>query len=74
VLVLTLLVVLLVSLLLLVKSLWTGPASPGVARCPRCGMPHRLALQVREHKRFCPYVASRECPYDPRRGLYRQRR
>ncbi|GAB5603573.1 hypothetical protein FJNA_20990 [Thermus sp. FJN-A] len=42
--------------------------------CPRCGLPRALALEVSRHRRFCPHVAFRACPFDPRRGLYRQRR
>ena len=43
-------------------------------RCPVCGMPEALALQVKEGKRHCPHVGWGKCPYDPRRGLYRLRR
>ncbi|MFN3179863.1 MAG: hypothetical protein ACK41R_06930 [Thermus sp.] len=30
-------------------------------------------LPVAQHRRHCPQVAVRACPFDPRRGLYRQR-
>ncbi|TBH20642.1 hypothetical protein [Thermus thermamylovorans] len=42
--------------------------------CPRCGLPRALALEVARHRRFCPQVAFRTCPFDPRKGVYRQRR
>uniref|UniRef100_A0A7V4A1P3 Uncharacterized protein n=1 Tax=Thermus tengchongensis TaxID=1214928 RepID=A0A7V4A1P3_9DEIN len=42
--------------------------------CPRCGLPRALALEVSRHRRFCPQVAFRACPFDPRKGVYRQRR
>lgn len=42
--------------------------------CPRCGLPRALALEVARHRRFCPQVAFRACPFDPRKGVYRQRR
>ncbi|WP_105316466.1 hypothetical protein [Thermus tenuipuniceus] len=48
-------------------------ASPQ-ARCPRCHLPKALAEEVARHRRFCPHVAFRACPYDPRKGVYRQRR
>ncbi|WP_420918349.1 hypothetical protein [Thermus arciformis] len=51
--------------------LWRGRAPRG---CPRCGLPRALALEVLRHRRFCLHVAFRACPFDPRRGLYRQRR
>ncbi|WP_038057774.1 hypothetical protein [Thermus amyloliquefaciens] len=44
------------------------------AACPQCGLPRALALEVARHRRFCPHVAFRACPYDPRKGVYRQRR
>uniref|UniRef100_A0A7C2GJJ7 Uncharacterized protein n=1 Tax=Thermus islandicus TaxID=540988 RepID=A0A7C2GJJ7_9DEIN len=42
--------------------------------CPACGLPRALAAQVARYQRFCPRVAVRACPFDPRRGVYRQRR
>ncbi|WP_353300053.1 hypothetical protein [Thermus thermophilus] len=42
--------------------------------CPVCGLPKGLAREVRAYRRHCPQVAFRACPYDPRRGLWRQRR
>ncbi|WP_022798640.1 hypothetical protein [Thermus islandicus] len=42
--------------------------------CPACGLPLALAAQVARYRRFCPHVAARACPFDPRRGVYRQRR
>ncbi|AEV15747.1 MAG: hypothetical protein NZ846_10015 [Thermus sp.] len=44
------------------------------ARCPRCGLPRALAEEVRRHRRFCPHLAFRACPFDPRKGVYRLRR
>ncbi|RTI13104.1 hypothetical protein CSW27_09110 [Thermus scotoductus] len=68
----------LLILLLVIGLAWTlrkrSSLSPSPLRCSRCGMPHRLALQVKEYKRHCPYVAYGQCPYDPRRGIYRLRR
>ncbi|MDT7909921.1 hypothetical protein [Thermus sp.] len=42
--------------------------------CPVCGLPRPLAEEVRRYRRFCPHVAFRACPFDPRKGLYRLRR
>lgn len=44
------------------------------ARCPRCHLPKALAEEVARHRRYCPQVAVRACPYDPRKGVWRQRR
>ena len=33
-----------------------------------------MAREVKAYRRHCPRVAFRACPYDPRRGLWRQRR
>lgn len=43
-------------------------------KCPVCGMPGKLAMQVKKGKRHCPHVALGKCPYDPRKGVYRLRR
>ncbi|MEZ0346889.1 MAG: hypothetical protein ABWJ90_00040 [Thermus sp.] len=56
--------------LLLAYRLW--PRRP--AACPACGLPRGLAEEVRRHGRFCPHVASRAFPFDPRKGVYRLRR
>ncbi|BDG15716.1 hypothetical protein TbrSNM41_04500 [Thermus brockianus] len=60
----------LLGLLLLAYLLW--PRRP--ACCPRCGLPRGLAEEVRRYRRFCPHVAFRACPFDPRKGTYRLRR
>ncbi|WP_243027770.1 hypothetical protein [Thermus albus] len=65
----------LLLLLVLVLLLAYGMRPPLTqARCPRCHLPKALAEEVARHRRFCPQVAVRACPFDPRKGLWRLRR
>lgn len=63
---------LLLALALLGLAYRMRDASP--PRCPRCRLPRALAEEVAQYRRFCPHVAVRACPFDPRRGIYRLRR
>ncbi|WP_041436222.1 hypothetical protein [Thermus oshimai] len=60
-------------LVFLVLFLLRGLGRPNPP-CPACGMPRSLAEEVRLGCRHCPRVAFRACPFDPRKGLWRQRR
>jgi|UPI0003771B32 hypothetical protein len=55
-------------------GLWLLWPKRAARACPRCGLPRALAEEVARHRRHCPHVAFRACPFDPRKGVYRLRR
>ncbi|MER3537462.1 MAG: hypothetical protein C4298_03865 [Thermus sp.] len=44
------------------------------ASCPTCGLPFPLAQEVARARRHCVRLGLGRCPFDPRRGVFRQRR
>jgi hypothetical protein len=64
--------VLALLLVLMVFLLLRGRA--GKPSCPVCGLPRLLAEEVARGRRHCPRLGWGRCPFDPRRGVWRQRR